>query len=156
MDEVILKISLSFFSTWRPLPPSSFGPGLLTFVLSPSLTLIHRGRFGSPLWGWGKVSNTLPESLSLCVCEQMGMDTCSSVHTPLLVSTRETLVWMYKRIQWCSVEFISICRKRPQQQDRESLSFCSEFRPHPHRTHRHKHSPGLKKSENDIWSSHLW
>ena len=89
----------------------SFSLVVFTFLLSPSLTLIRRRRYGSALWDWRKEG--LIPYLNVCVCVCVWVDVCiyvssfvhACMHTPLLVWNREILVWIYKRIQWCGVEF---------------------------------------------------
>lgn len=102
--------STSFTLSASFIPPSTpSSPFLillfLTFLLSPSSTLILRGRSGCALWDWSKEGLILYLSLCVDVFLYVSSFAPACVHTILLVWNKEILVWIYKRIQWCGVEF---------------------------------------------------
>lgn len=144
--------------------PRFFCLVILTFLLLPSLTLILQWLRWSALWDWRK--ETLIPYLCVSMCVSVSVHMGESIHTALwlhacmhsilLVRNRGILVWIYKRIQWCSVEFSfrqRYCRKRHngKREQTEKFVFC----PLHHQTPITKHTPCQRKRVNDVWSSRL-
>lgn len=134
----------------------SFSLVILTFLLSPSLTLIRRGRYGSALWDWRKEGLIPWVCVCACVCVSSLVHAC--VHTlSSLVWNREILVWIYKRIQRCGVEFSFLSLQKEDTAARgKTGKVCLFLFTVVHFTPVTNTHPRWRKSVNDVWSPRLW